>query len=82
MAALASRDLKQPVKIAFTRQQMFNATVHRPVMVQRVRLGATPDGRLTAMSLMASSHCARNEPFSSSSARRGSPARSMPRPTG
>ena len=63
LAALAARDLKMPVKIAFTRQQMFNATVHRPATVQRVRLGATPDGRLTAMSLMAATHCARNEPF-------------------
>jgi xanthine dehydrogenase YagR molybdenum-binding subunit len=62
-AALASRALRQPVKIALTRQQMFNATVHRPATVQRVRLGATPDGRLTALSLMAATHCARNAPF-------------------
>jgi xanthine dehydrogenase YagR molybdenum-binding subunit len=62
-AALASRALNQPVKIALTRQQMFNATVHRPATVQRVRLGATPDGRLTALSLMAATHCARNAPF-------------------
>jgi xanthine dehydrogenase YagR molybdenum-binding subunit len=63
LAALAARALQQPVKIAFTRQQMFNATTHRPATVQRVRLGATPDGRLTAMSLMAATHCARNAPF-------------------
>ena len=62
-AALASRALGQSVKIALTRQQMFNATVHRPATVQRVRLGATPDGRLTALSLMAATHCARNAPF-------------------
>jgi xanthine dehydrogenase YagR molybdenum-binding subunit len=62
-AALASRALGQPVKIALTRQQMFNATVHRPATVQRVRLGATADGRLTALSLMAATHCARNAPF-------------------
>jgi len=63
LAALASRTLAMPVKIALTRQQMFNATVHRPATVQRVRLGATPDGRLTALSLMAATHCARNAPF-------------------
>ena len=63
LAALASRDLGQPVKIAFTRQQMFNATTHRPATVQRVRLGATPDGRLTALALEASCHAARSEPF-------------------
>jgi len=62
-AALASRVLRQPVKIVLTRQQMFNATVHRPATVQRVRLGATPDGRLTALSLMVATHCARNAPF-------------------
>jgi xanthine dehydrogenase YagR molybdenum-binding subunit len=63
LAALAARETKRPVKIALTRQQMFNATVHRSATVQRVRLGATPDGRLTAMALEASTHCARSEPF-------------------
>ena len=63
LAALAARALGRPVKIALTRQQMFNATVHRPATVQRVRLGATPDGRLTAFALEATTHCARGEPF-------------------
>ncbi|HEY3797403.1 MAG TPA: xanthine dehydrogenase family protein molybdopterin-binding subunit [Caulobacteraceae bacterium] len=63
LAALAARDLQRPVKIALTRQQMFNATVHRPATVQRVRLGATPDGRLTALALEAATHCNRGEPF-------------------
>jgi xanthine dehydrogenase YagR molybdenum-binding subunit len=63
MAALASRELDQPVKIALTRQQMFNATVHRPATVQRVRLGATAEGVLTAFALEADTHCARGAPF-------------------
>ncbi|HTX50520.1 MAG TPA: xanthine dehydrogenase family protein molybdopterin-binding subunit [Caulobacteraceae bacterium] len=63
LAALAARALGRPVKIALTRQQMFNATVHRPATVQRVRLGATPDGRLAAFALEATTHCARGEPF-------------------
>jgi xanthine dehydrogenase YagR molybdenum-binding subunit len=63
MAALASRELDQPVKIALTRQQMFNATVHRPATVQRVRLGASADGVLTAFALEADTHCARDAPF-------------------
>ena len=63
LAALASRHLKRPVKIALTRQQMFNATTHRPATVQRVRLGATPDGKLAALALESASHCARNDPF-------------------
>ncbi|MBS0364130.1 MAG: xanthine dehydrogenase family protein molybdopterin-binding subunit, partial [Proteobacteria bacterium] len=57
LAALASRELGQPVKIALSRQQMMFATIHRPATVMRVRLGATKDGRLTAMSLMTTTHC-------------------------
>ena len=57
LASLASRELKQPVKIAFSRQQMMHGTVHRPATVQHVRLGATPDGKLTAMSIMTVTHC-------------------------
>src|SRR3954462_8390454 len=63
LAALAARTLKEPVKIAFTRQQMMHGTVHRPATEQRVRLGATPDGRLTAMSLMTVTHCDRRGNF-------------------
>jgi xanthine dehydrogenase YagR molybdenum-binding subunit len=63
LAALASRELRQPVKIALTRQQMMFATVHRPATVQRVRLGAKPDGELTAMSLMTTTHCHRTGAF-------------------
>ncbi|MBS0411193.1 MAG: xanthine dehydrogenase family protein molybdopterin-binding subunit [Proteobacteria bacterium] len=63
LAALAARDLGQPVKVAFTRQQMFHASIHRPATVQRVRLGATPDGRLTAFALEAATHCARHDTF-------------------
>src|SRR6185312_16087564 len=43
--------------------QMFNATVHRPATSQRVRLGATADGRLTAFALEAATHAARHAPF-------------------
>ena len=63
LAAFASKALDQPVRIALTRQQMFNATVHRPATVQRVRLGATPDGVLTAFALEAATHCARDNVF-------------------
>ncbi len=63
LAALAARDLRRPVKVAFTRQQMFHASIHRPATVQRVRLGATRDGRLTALALEATTHCARDEAF-------------------
>jgi xanthine dehydrogenase YagR molybdenum-binding subunit len=38
----------RPVKLAVTRQQMFALTGYRSQTVSRVRLGARPDGRLTA----------------------------------
>jgi xanthine dehydrogenase YagR molybdenum-binding subunit len=63
LTALAARALGRPVKAAYTRQNMFQATIHRPATIQRVRLGATPDGRLTAFALDGYTHCARWAPF-------------------
>lgn len=63
LSALAARELGRPVKVAYTRQQMFHGTVHRPATIQRVRLGATPDGRLTAFALDGFTHCARHATF-------------------
>lgn len=48
-AALATRHLGRPVKLVLTRPQMFELTGFRPVTRQRVRLGATADGKLTAI---------------------------------
>ena len=48
LAAMASRQLNRPVKTALTRQQMFHVTTHRSDTVQRLRLGASRDGVLTA----------------------------------
>jgi xanthine dehydrogenase YagR molybdenum-binding subunit len=49
LAAIAARELKEPVKIALTRQQVFHLTGVRPTSSQRVRLGAGRDGRLVAI---------------------------------
>ncbi|MGY2052030.1 molybdopterin cofactor-binding domain-containing protein [Methylobacterium sp. JK268] len=50
LAALASRNLGgRPVKVALTRQQCFDATTRRSDTVQRIRLGAEPDGKLLAI---------------------------------
>jgi xanthine dehydrogenase YagR molybdenum-binding subunit len=49
LAALAARELSRPVKIALTRQQIFNHTTHRTATIQRLRLGAEKDGRLVAL---------------------------------
>ncbi len=50
VAGLAAKHLERPVKIAVTRQQMFAFVGYRTPTIQRVRLGATADGRLTAIS--------------------------------
>ncbi|MFE4722562.1 molybdopterin cofactor-binding domain-containing protein, partial [Streptomyces sp. NPDC056728] len=49
LAALAARELRQPVKVAMTRQQIFQLVGNRPTTSQRVRLGAEQDGRLSAI---------------------------------
>jgi xanthine dehydrogenase YagR molybdenum-binding subunit len=49
LAALAARQLKQPVKVALTRQQIFQLVGMRTTSSQRVRFGAGRDGRLVAL---------------------------------
>ncbi|MDF3287749.1 xanthine dehydrogenase family protein molybdopterin-binding subunit [Streptomyces silvisoli] len=49
LAALAARALRRPVKVAMTRQQIFQLVGMRPTSSQRVRLGAGEDGRLAAI---------------------------------
>jgi xanthine dehydrogenase YagR molybdenum-binding subunit len=49
LAAMAARELRRPVKVVMTRQQIFQLLGMRPITSQRVRLGATRDGRLTAL---------------------------------
>ncbi|MBF8192133.1 xanthine dehydrogenase family protein molybdopterin-binding subunit [Nonomuraea sp. K274] len=49
LAAIAARAAGRPVKLALTRQQMFDVTGYRTPTIQRVRLGADTEGRLTAL---------------------------------
>jgi xanthine dehydrogenase YagR molybdenum-binding subunit len=49
LAAVAARELERPVKLVLPRQLEFTTAGHRPVTRQRVRLGATRDGQLTAI---------------------------------
>ena len=49
VAAMAARAVRRPVKLVVTRKQMFTSHGHRPYTVQRVALGASRDGRLTAI---------------------------------
>lgn len=49
LAVMAARKLGRPVKVMQTRQQTFFNVYHRTETVQQVRLGATRDGKLTAI---------------------------------
>lgn len=48
LAAAASRHLNRPVKLVVTRKMMFQAVGHRPLTQQRIRLGATANGKLVS----------------------------------
>jgi len=48
MATLAALELKRPVKVVMTRQQMFSFG-HRPGTVQRVAMSADANGKLTSI---------------------------------
>jgi CO/xanthine dehydrogenase Mo-binding subunit len=49
LAAAAARELKRPVKLVYTRTQMFTGHGYRPYTWQKVALGAERDGKLTSM---------------------------------
>jgi xanthine dehydrogenase YagR molybdenum-binding subunit len=64
LAALAARMLPgRAVRFALTRQQMFELAGYRTPTIQRVRLGADPDGRLVALSHEAVEQTARVKEF-------------------
>ncbi|MCZ8258212.1 MAG: xanthine dehydrogenase family protein molybdopterin-binding subunit, partial [Polaromonas sp.] len=49
LAALGARAVGRPVKVALQRPLMMNNTTHRPATIQRIRLGAGRDGKLTSI---------------------------------
>jgi xanthine dehydrogenase YagR molybdenum-binding subunit len=49
LAAAAARQLNRPVKLSVNRKQMFQNVGHRPRTQQRMKLGATPDGKLVSL---------------------------------
>jgi xanthine dehydrogenase YagR molybdenum-binding subunit len=49
LTAMAARELKRPVKVVYTRTQMFTGHGYRPYTIQKVALGAERSGKLTAM---------------------------------
>jgi xanthine dehydrogenase YagR molybdenum-binding subunit len=49
LAALGARAAGRPVRVALPRHILVNNTTHRPATIQRIRLGATIDGKITAI---------------------------------
>jgi xanthine dehydrogenase YagR molybdenum-binding subunit len=49
LTAMAAREIKRPVKVVYTRTQMFTGHGYRPYTIQNIALGAERSGKLTAM---------------------------------
>ncbi|HYO91103.1 MAG TPA: molybdopterin cofactor-binding domain-containing protein, partial [Pyrinomonadaceae bacterium] len=49
LTAMAAREIKRPVKVVYTRTQMFTGHGYRPYTMQKIALGAERSGKLTAM---------------------------------
>jgi xanthine dehydrogenase YagR molybdenum-binding subunit len=49
LAVLGAKAAGRPVKVALERALVANNTVHRSATLQRIRIGATKDGRITAI---------------------------------
>ncbi len=48
-ATIGAKKIGRPLKVVFNRDQLFNNVGYRPQSIQKVSLGATKDGRLTAI---------------------------------
>jgi xanthine dehydrogenase YagR molybdenum-binding subunit len=49
LAALGARAAGRPVKVTLQRALVINNTTHRPATIQRIRIGASKDGKITAI---------------------------------
>jgi len=49
LAALGARMVERPVKVTLQRPLIANNTTHRPATIQRIRIGCTRDGRISAI---------------------------------
>jgi len=49
LTAMAARELKRPVKVVYTRTQMYTGHGYRPYTIQKVALGAERSGKLSSM---------------------------------
>ncbi len=67
ITAMAARDLKRPVKVNYTRRQMFSGHGYRPFTHQKIKMGARKNGKLQAVIHKSISNTASYENFSENS---------------
>ncbi len=63
LTAAAAKAVGRPVKLSYTRRQMFTGHGYRPHTIQTVALGAEKDGRLTAIVHRATANSSSFEPY-------------------
>ncbi|MGQ9368386.1 xanthine dehydrogenase family protein molybdopterin-binding subunit [Azospirillum sp. ST 5-10] len=63
LVALAARRIRRPVRCVVTRGQGFTTTTYRAETRHRIRMGATPDGRITAFSHEGQEVTSRPDPY-------------------
>lgn len=63
LAAMAAKIVNRPVKLALTRQNMFNSVGLRQRNVQHLRIAATADGKITAIGHDTTTHTATTGEF-------------------
>jgi xanthine dehydrogenase YagR molybdenum-binding subunit len=68
LCAMAAKVVGKPVKLVLDREQMFGPVGQRPTTVNRIKLGATADGKLQAMQHNAVMHTSVLEDFTEHSA--------------
>ena len=49
ITAMAAKDVQRPVKLNYTRRQMFQGHGYRPFTYQKVKMGASKDGKLQSV---------------------------------
>lgn len=66
-AVMAARLVGRPVRLTLTREQMFTLVGYRPLTIQKIGLGATPDGQLVGITHESHSQTAGYEEFTENS---------------
>ena len=64
LTVLAARELKRPVKLVYSRRQVFTAHGYRPYSIQKVKISADKSGKLTAILHESLNNTSSNEDFS------------------